>query len=353
MAAPGTSEEIFWEKMKVVADHATLGHAMSLGYRLGLFKAMMEFTEPKTSQEIADKTGLNERYVREWLAIMVTSEIFTMSKEDDKYFMPRDRISFFKDAMYGLVFEMFSVMFPPITPQLEKCFREGGGIPYSDYKGFHQTMNGMSAQGQKLNLLQNHIPSIEGLCEKLEKGINYLDIGCGMGTPTLLMAEKYPNSNCYGFDFAEEAISTAEQKAKAMGLKNAHLKVVDCHIFDPAYAEMFDFITAFDAIHDQAYPAEVLSAIYRMLKPGGVFSMVDVSGHTHPVDNVGKSKATLKYSISLFHCMPVSLYFKGGAGLGTCWGQEMAVKMLQDAGFTVDEVQNYPGDFNVHYLARK
>ena len=284
---------------------------------------------------------------------MVTSKVFTIDKESNTYFLPRSRVAYFQNAIARLLFEEFFIMFPPVLGELEQCFRKGGGVPYSSYAGFHELMNGMSAQGHKANLLQNHIPSIEGLPEKLEAGILCLDIGCGMGSPGLLMGERYPKSEMYGFDFEEHAIKTANHEAERMGLKNIHFIQKDVAVFDPKYAEMFDYISAHDAIHDQAKPADVLSNIYKMLKKGGTFSMVDVDAHSHPADNIGKANATLKYSISLLHCMPVSLFFEGGAGLGTCWGRELAVQMLKDAGFVDISIQRYPGDFNVHYISKK
>ncbi len=90
-----------------------------------------------------------------------------------------------------------------------------------------------------------------------------------------------------------------------------------------------------------------------MLKPDGIFSMVDVNAHSHPADNIGMPQAILKYTISLFHCMPVSLFFKDGAGLGTCWGKELAVQMLNDAGFADIQIKDYFRDFNVHYIVKK
>ena len=294
------------------------------------------------------------RYVREWLAVMVTSLVFTMDKDNDTYFLPRSRVTYFKDKKSRLFFEEMFIMFPQIIPKLEKCFKEGGGIPYSSYSGFHRIMNEMATEWHNNNMLQKVIPSIKGLHEKLQSGITCLDIGCGMGTPSLILGEAYPNSKQYGFDFSEDVIDHASKKAEAEGLHNTHFIVKDCAIFDPAYEEKFDFISAHDAIHDQAKPAIVLKNIYRMLKKGGVFSMIDIDSHSHPADNIETPKATLKYTFSMLHCMPVSLYFEGGAGLGACWGKELAAKMLQDAGFDDVEFINLEWDaFKMLFLTRK
>ena len=287
--------------------------------------------------------------------MMVTSKMIKMSKEDDTYFLPRNRVEYFTNPYRQLTLEMFCVMFPAVVGELEECFKNGGGIPYSSYKGFHQMMSEMSASSHHDKLLAHHIPSIEGLTEKLEAGIKCLDIGCGMGLPSILMGERFPNSELFGFDFEEEAVEEGKKSAREKRLKNVHFVVQDCADIDSKYDDQFDFISSHDAIHDQAKPAEVLAGVYRMLKKGGLFSMVDVNAHSHPADNITVPKATMKYGISLFHCMPVSLYFKGGAGLGTCWGIELAEKMLKDAGFKDIFVKDYHYNdtFNVHFQARK
>ena len=294
------------------------------------------------------------RYVREWLAILAVSKVINVDKEKNTYFLPRNRGKFLNSPFSRFSFEVFFTMFPQILPQLETCFSKGGGISYDSYAGFHAWMDSLSTLGHKMTLLQHHIPSIEGLHEKLESGICCLDVGCGMGSPGLLLAKQYPKSQFYGFDISEEAITLAKEEADKLGLQNVHFLVKDCSKFYPEYEEMFDYISANDAIHDQAYPAATLSSIFKMIKKGGIFSMVDVDAHSHPADNINVSQATLKYTLSLMHCMPVSLYFEGGAGLGTCWGRELATQMLKEAGFSNVVTKDYAGgSFNLSYIATK
>jgi len=348
------AEEEFCGQMDAVLQHNALGVAIAVGHRTGLIQKLTELQEPKTSTEIANATGLNERYVREWLAILVTSSIVNMDKEKDTYFLPRHCVSYFKSHSNCLLFEELFMMFAPILPQIQQCFKNGGGIPYSSYEEFHQVMSVFSKECHNQTLIQKFLPSIEGMQEKLESGIRYLDVGCGVGIPCMLMAKQYPKSEFYGFDFSEKAINEAREMADSQGLKNVHLVLHDCAVFDSKYEEMFDFITAFDSIHDQARPAEVLSNIYKMLKHGGIFSMVDVNSFSNPADNIGTHLSALKYAISLLHCMPVSLYFDGGVGLGTCWGRELAMKMLKEAGFSDTEERALEWNtFNVHYLSKK
>jgi SAM-dependent methyltransferase len=140
-------------------------------------------------------------------------------------------------------------------------------------------------------------------------------------------------------------------EAKSLGLTNATFVAADVTNLDSA--ETYDVITVFDAIHDQAQPARVLQNIYRALRPGGVFLMVDIKASSNLEDNIGVPLSSFKYTVSTMHCMSVSLGLDG-VGLGTVWGQQLATSMLADAGFgevTVSEIESDP--FNNYYVARK
>ena len=190
--------------------------------------------------------------------------------------------------------------------------------------------------------------------EKLESGIKCADFGCGSGHASLMLAAAFPQSEFHGFDFSKEAIDNATDEAEKQGLKNCHFKIQDCADMNAELKDSFDYVAAFDSIHDQAYPDKVLLEIYKILKEGGYFSLYDVKAHSNLADNVGVPFLPLNYAASLFHCMPVSLFFKGGKGLGTCWGKELAVKMLEDTGFTDIKEIPIPGNvYNMHFISKK
>lgn len=182
-----------------------------------------------------------------------------------------------------------------------------------------------------------------------------MDIGCGRGTPSYLMAEKYPNSNFHGIDFSPCAIEFAESRAMERENKNLHYHVMDCTKLPKEWTAKFDYITAFDSIHDQAYPDKALEEIYRVLKPGGRFSLVDIDAHTNVADNKPMVGARYMYTASLFHCMPVSLHFENGVGLGAMWGREKAQEMLQTVGFgkVSFHKQEFNSYFNYHCMCEK
>jgi ubiquinone/menaquinone biosynthesis C-methylase UbiE len=192
---------------------------------------------------------------------------------------------------------------------------------------------------------------VEGLIDKLNAGIDVADVGCGAGHAVNVMAKAFPNSRFTGYDFSEEGVARGRAEAAEWGLKNASFEVKDAATVDGS--KQFDFITVFDAIHDQAKPARVLQGISQALKPGGTFLCVDVQADSTHAGNMDHPMGPTLYSISTFHCMTVSLAY-GGDGLGTCWGTQVATKMLNDAGFKRIETKTVEGDImNNYYIARK
>jgi ubiquinone/menaquinone biosynthesis C-methylase UbiE len=165
------------------------------------------------------------------------------------------------------------------------------------------------------------------------------------------MAQAFPRSHFAGYDFSQEGIAAARVEVSRLGLTNARFEVRDVSRLDAP--DHFDFITAFDAIHDQARPAEVLKAIAKALRPGGVFLMLDIRASSLLEENMEHPLAPFLYTISCNHCMTVSLA-GDGAGLGTMWGEQVACQMLRDAGFTQLEVKHIEADImNSYYIASK
>ncbi|HWV57277.1 MAG TPA: class I SAM-dependent methyltransferase, partial [Longimicrobiales bacterium] len=159
------------------------------------------------------------------------------------------------------------------------------------------------------------------------------DVGCGRGRILNRLAALYPRSQFVGMDLSQEAIEYARGEAARAGLDNVDFVAADLSDFDQtAEPETFDFITTFDAVHDQARPLNVLKGIHRALRPDGVYLMQDISGTSHVHEDVEHPIGTFLYTISCFHCMTVSLA-QGGEGLGAMWGEEKTREYLQQAGF--------------------
>lgn len=185
----------------------------------------------------------------------------------------------------------------------------------------------------------------------MEGGLDVADFGCGSGYAINLMAQAFPASRFTGVDFSDEAIATAAADAERLGLRNASFLSADVATLNaPA---TYDLITAFDTIHDQAHPAAVLANIHRALRPGGVLLMADIKASSRLEDNIGVAMSTYRYTVSLTHCMPVSLDLEG-AGLGTMWGRQLAESMLAEAGFSDVTVREIEQDTsNYFYIARR
>lgn len=159
-----------------------------------------------------------------------------------------------------------------VEQQVVECFRHGGGVPYSAYERFHALMAEHSANVHDAALLDGVLPLVPGALERLAAGIDVADIGCGQGHAINLMAQSFPASRFTGFDFSEAAIAAAQHEAESLGLDNARFEVCDVATLDTP--SRFDLVTAFDAIHDQAHPGQVLTNIAAALHPGGAFLMV-------------------------------------------------------------------------------
>ena len=146
-------------------------------------------------------------------------------------------------------------------------------------------------------------------------------------------------------------IQAGNALAREQNLSNANFVTKDITHLDEG--ETYDIVTAFDIVHDQKDPVAVLDTIYSLLKPGGTFLMQDIAGSSDLAKNIDHPIGTFGYTVSTMHCMTVSLA-QGGAGLGTMWGEELAEKMLTDAGFTGLTKHKLDHDFiNVYYLMSK
>ena len=328
----------------------------SIGHRTGLFDTMRD-QPPQTSNEIASRAALNERYVREWLGAMVTSGVVTVDAQGLRYHLPAEHAAYLTRKAGADNFAVFT-QYVPILGQVEDaivgCFKNGGGVPYEQFPRFHAVMAEDSGQSV-LSSLQSHIlPLVPGLPDQLARGLRWLDAGCGSGRIVNRLAELFPNSRFVGMDFSKDAVGAAREEASAMGVKNVEFVEVDLSEFDrDAAPESFDVVTTFDAIHDQSKPLNVLKGIHRTLKSSGTYLMQDIKGSSHVHKNVEHPIGTFLYTVSCMHCMTVSLA-QGGEGLGAMWGEEKTREYLERAGFRSIETHQLAHDIqNNWYVVRK
>jgi SAM-dependent methyltransferase len=281
----------------------------SVGHRTGLFDAMAAM-EPATSVEIAAKASRDERYVREWLGGMVASRIVDYEPETGRYALPAEHAAFLtRDAAPNNIaaFAQYTAVLGSVEDRIVDCFEKGGGVPYSAYDRFHEVMAEDSGQTVVPALIDAILPLVPGLTEKLEQGIDVLDVGCGSGRALNLMARRFPRSRFTGWDLCEDAVEAA--RAQANGTPNLSFEVRDLTGFDrdDEAEEGFDLVTAFDAVHDQKSPDALLRGVRRAVREDGAFLMQDIRASTRVERNVEHPIGPLLYAISTMHCMTVSL----------------------------------------------
>jgi 2-polyprenyl-3-methyl-5-hydroxy-6-metoxy-1,4-benzoquinol methylase len=345
--------EEFASKMFQFLNSGMLSLMISIGYKTDLFDIIAQL-KPSTSQEISQAAKLNERYIREWLGAMVTGNIIEYDPLTEKYFLPKEHSAFLtrKSGIDNLaVLAQYVSLMGNVEDKIVECFRNGGGLPYSEYPKFQQLQAEETARIFDSKLTNQILPLIPKINNRLNDGIKVLDIGCGRGRAVNLMGKAFSRSKFTGCDISNEGILSAKEEAKNMGLTNVQFEIKDALLVEEL--GKFDLITAFDTIHDQAQPTKVLNAINASLHNDGFFLMQDIAASSKVEKNIDSLLAPTLYTISTMHCMSVSLAFDG-EGLGTMWGKELAVNKLTEAGFKNIKVKNVEGDImNYYYVSRK
>lgn len=343
----------FAERIARILDDGAAAVLIGFGHRVGLF-ATLAGLPPATSEAIAARAGLAERYVREWLAAMTTAGIVAYDAASGTYRLPPAHAAcLVPDAPLGnlAVFGQHVALMGQVAEPVLACLRGGGGLAYADYPCFHALMEEDSAQSVTAALFDHILPLVPGLDARLAAGIDVLDAGCGRGSALLALAGRYPASRFTGYDLCPDAVAHAERAAAAAGLANVRFAERDLAHF--AECGAFDLVTSFDAIHDQKDPEALIRALRRGLRPGGVHLVQDIGGSARLENNLDFPFATFLYAISLTHCTPVSIG-QGGKGLGTMWGWETAEAMLRTAGYATVERHVLAHDpMNVWFVARR
>lgn len=338
----GQATEEFAGRLFELFTGATLSCLIDIGRRTGLFDAAAR--GPATSEELANRAGLQERYVREWLGAMAAAGIFEYEASTATYWLPREHGACLSgdgpENLSGVA--LLTTILARHVPAVTDAFRHGGGVPYEAYvPEIHEALDALWGPIYANLLVPAYLPLAPGLTERLTAGARVADIGCGTGNALLVLASTFPDSTFVGYDLDDAGLDRARSAAAERGLTNVAFQEADAATLD--VDQPFDVVFVFNSIHDQARPAAVLGRIHDALVPGGLFVMDEPRVSSRLEDNIGNPMAPFVYAVSALHCLTVSLA-ADGAGLGTAWGEQVAVQMLRDAGFEAVQIHDAPGD---------
>jgi SAM-dependent methyltransferase len=342
-AAPDVDEaaiEAFAAHLLGLFTGGAVTYLVEIGRRTGLFDAA---TEPMTSDQLADRAGLDERYVREWLAAMVTAGIFEHDPDNGRSWLPNEHAICLRRGAADLApVAALVTELGRHVPGVTRAFRDGGGVPWEAYTPeIHDVMDALWGPLYEATLVDLILPVAPGVIDRLSAGARVADVACGTGIVLLVLAEAFPMSTFVGFDLDAQGLDRGRALAAERGLSNVTFERGDAADLQPD--EPFDVVLVFNAVHDQVDPLAMLVCCRDALVPGGIFCMNEPCQPAALADNLDNPMAAFTYSVSTLHCMTVSLAH-GGAGLGTGWGEETARRLLADAGFGEPTVVTTPGD---------
>jgi SAM-dependent methyltransferase len=350
-AANPDQAEQFLEQLVGFYSGGLLALMIDVGNRTGLFEAAAE--GPASSAGLASRAGLTERYVREWLGAMVTGGIFEYDSDTETYTLPPWRAACLTGSGQGNLAHLSGIVrfLGKNVPDVARAFRDGGGVPYDKYfPAFTDFADGVSRGTYEELLPGPWVRLCPGLAERLTAGARVADIGCATGASTNALALAFGSSTFTGYDIIPGFIDRARAEARDKGLANVSFEALD--VADLPGEPKLDVVFALDVIHDLTDPLSALVRIRETLVPDGTLVMVEPDNSSSLKGNLDHPIATLMYTASTLHCMPVSLA-SGGPGLGLVWGRERATEMLTAAGFADVTRHPAPGDpFNAVYFAR-
>lgn len=321
--------------MKMVADMgaAAVAPLVILGDRLGLYKALA-LHGPLSTEQLAEKTGTAERYVREWCATQASSGYIDFDAENNLFSMSPEQQAVFADedgpaSMTGGFYSISSLFAD--EPKIAKAFQTGEGVPWGDHNAclFCGTEK-FFRPGYRANLVAQWLPALEGVVDKLAHGAKVADVGCGHGASTLVMGHAFPKSTFIGYDFHADSVHQANQRCKEAGLTNVRFEVASAKDFP---GDDFDLIAFFDCLHDMGDPVGAAAHARSALKPDGTMMLVEPFANDNLADNLNPI-GRIYYAFSTMVCTPASLSQEVGLGLGAQAGEKRLRDVATQAGFS-------------------
>jgi 2-polyprenyl-3-methyl-5-hydroxy-6-metoxy-1,4-benzoquinol methylase len=320
---------------KFVADFGATFHAglVVIGESLGLYKALAG--EALTPAELAERTGTDERYVREWLNSQAAGEYVQYDPSTGRYSLSEEQafaLADEKSPAYLPGAFLLAVSALRAVPQLTEKFRTGEGFGWHEHdRGLFRGTELFFRPGYAANLTSSWIPALDGVEAKLKAGAKVADVGCGLGASTILMAQTYPSSTFVGYDYHEGSIEMARQRAEEAGVSN-RVK------FEVARAKDYpgggyDFVAFFDCLHDMGDPVGAAAHVRETLSPDGTWMVVEPFAGDKVEDNLNPV-GRIYYSASTLLCTPASKSQEVGLALGAQAGEARLREVITGGGFS-------------------
>src|SRR5579884_709984 len=313
---------------------AATGALVLIGDKLGLYKALAA-GGPLSPAELAARTNTAERYVREWLAAQAAAGYVQYQPEAGAYAMTAEQALALADeqspAFVAGFFEVIASMFKD-EPKVSQAFRTGCGVGWHEHSPclFCGTERFFRA-GYAAHLVPDWLPTLTGVCEKLQRGAKVADVGCGHGASTIVMAQAFPQSYFTGFDYHGPSVERARQAAREAGVEaRCRFEVADAKSYP---GNGYDLVAVFDCLHDMGDPVGVAKYVHQSLDADGTWLIVEpyandsVEGNLNPVGRVF-------YAASTMICVPASLSQEVGLALGAQAGEARLRQVVMAAGFS-------------------
>jgi SAM-dependent methyltransferase len=309
------------------------GVLVMLGDRLGLWQALHGAGPLRTAQ-IAERSGVRERYVREWAAAQAASGYLEYDAEADTFELPPEQALAFADegspvyllGGYSLVSSTYKD-----RERIAERFRDGDGFGWHEhdaelFRGTEQFFR----PGYRAHLVPEWIPALDGVTEKLQRGGRVADVGCGHGVSSVLIAQAFPHAQVRGFDYHEASIERARELAAEEGAGNARFEVAAGKDFPGGD---YDLVCFFDCLHDMGDPVGVMRHVREALDEDGTVMLVE----PFAADSLGENLnpvGRMYYAASTLICTPSSLNQEVALGLGAQAGEQRLAEVAAEAGFS-------------------
>ncbi|XP_041353149.1 uncharacterized protein LOC121371375 [Gigantopelta aegis] len=327
------------------------GISVALAKQTGLLDVFYATNSPLTISEIAERNNSKDRYIKELLGSLVSAGVVEISDDSTQFHVPEEHKKHLQEYS---VLCAFPTAFAERFNALTECFKKDGpyGINYS------QSTSVCKLIGENKNcegIIENQLlPAVPGLKEKLDSGIDVLELGCNTGLVLIGLATRFPKSRFLGGDVVETSIETGRDMASSLNLKNIEFEVLDIMDLPTDFSDKYDWCFVQDVIHDLPKPDKGLSELYRCLKRGQVFSMIECTVPGSMAQHANNLHACYYYTASTFMCLPSSFQQADSAAAGAMWGADNVRKALYKAGFKIiNETVSESDEFITHFVCQK